>query len=241
MPKKLPLPAEVTYLLAIVIMAFSVAMVTAADFGVSMIVAPAYILSQALEITFGQGEYIIQGIAFILFCIVMKKLKIAYFGAFITGLLYGAVLDFWRSVIPAFSPEVIAAGSLSMPVRILFFLAGECLTGISVALFFKTYLYPQVYDFFVKGITEQYQLNRTKFKIGFDCSMLVLSLLMTFLIFHKLVGVGIGTLIMCAVNGVLIGFFDRLLNKCFRFPALFPKAEQYFMKQITPVDKKQGD
>ncbi len=226
MPKKLPLPAEVTYVLAIVIMAFSVAMVTAADFGVSMIVAPAYILSQALGITFGQGEYIIQGIAFVLFCIIMKKLKAAYFGAFVTGLLYGAVLDFWRSVIPAFSPEVIAAG---------------CLTGISVALFFKTYLYPQVYDFFVKGITERYQLNRTKFKIGFDCSMLVLSLLMTLLIFRKLVGVGIGTLIMCAVNGALIGFFDRLLSRWFRFPALFPKAEQYFMQQITPAVKNQGD
>ena len=39
--KKLKLPSEVVYLAAIVLLAFSVAMLASVDFGISMIVAPA--------------------------------------------------------------------------------------------------------------------------------------------------------------------------------------------------------
>ncbi|MBR2338785.1 MAG: hypothetical protein IKA63_04890, partial [Clostridia bacterium] len=59
--KKITLPDEIVYLAATVLLALSVAMLTAADFGISMIVAPAYILSQKLGfLTFGQSEYVIQ-------------------------------------------------------------------------------------------------------------------------------------------------------------------------------------
>ena len=58
--KKIRISSELTYLIATVILAFSVAMITITDFGVSMIVAPAYILSQKLGfLTFGQSEYVI--------------------------------------------------------------------------------------------------------------------------------------------------------------------------------------
>ena len=40
---KIKIHSEVLYLFAIALLAFSVAMLTAADFGISMIVAPAYI------------------------------------------------------------------------------------------------------------------------------------------------------------------------------------------------------
>ena len=42
--KKLTLYSEILYVLSIVLLALAVAILTAADFGVSMIVAPAYIL-----------------------------------------------------------------------------------------------------------------------------------------------------------------------------------------------------
>ena len=49
--------------------------------------------------------------------------KPVYFSAFITCLIYGAILDFWRSVIPLFNPEITAPGSMSMPLRIFLFAA----------------------------------------------------------------------------------------------------------------------
>ena len=72
--KKIRIPSEAAYLFALVLMALSVAMTASADFGVSMIVAPAYILSLKVSfLTFGQSEYIVQALLFIVFCILVKK------------------------------------------------------------------------------------------------------------------------------------------------------------------------
>ena len=227
--RKLHFPGEAAYLVALVVLAFAVAMTAASDLGVSMIVAPAYILSLKVEaLTFGQSEYIVQGLLFIVFCLLMRRIKLVYCSAFVTGLIYGAVLDLWRLVIPHFNPVVTPPGSLGLPLRIAYFIGGTILCAACIALFFHTYLYPQIYDFFVKGVAARYRLNRTRFKIAYDAAFLLVACTMSLLLFHKFVGVGIGTLITTAVNGVLIGFFDKLYDKYFDFAPWFPKFAAHF-------------
>lgn len=227
--KKITLHSELIYVISILILSFSVAMVSAADFGLSMIVSPAYILSQKLGfLTFGQSEYVVQALLFIIFCILMKKVKLIYFSSFITCLIYGAVLDFWRAVIPMFNPEITAPGSMAMPLRITFFALGTLITALAIAMCFRTYLYPQVYDFFVKGITEHFALDRTKFKIVFDMIFLAISCIMTIVFFKKFVGIGIGTLITTLVNGFLIGMSGKFFDKFFEVKPLFPKFAKIF-------------
>ena len=105
--KRLHIPSEIIYVLAVVILAFSVCLATAADFGVSMIVAPAYILSIKFPVlTFGQWEWVTQAILFVIFCIIMRRFHWAYLVSFFTCLFYGAVLDLWR-LIPIFNPTFI--------------------------------------------------------------------------------------------------------------------------------------
>ncbi|MGN1419503.1 MAG: YitT family protein [Acutalibacteraceae bacterium] len=227
--RKIKISKELAYFLAIVLLSFAVAMISCTNFGVSMIVAPAYILSQKVSfLTFGTAEYIVQGILFVIFCALMKKVRLSYFCSFLTGVIYGAILDLWRLVIPHFNPDITAPGSLPMWIRIVYFILGMLLTSFSVSLFFQTYLYPQVYDFFVKGVSEKYQINRTKFKTGFDMSCLAVSVIMSLLLFHKFVGVGVGTLIMACMNGTLIGFFSKVFDKYFAFFARFKKLEKFF-------------
>ena len=73
--KKSKFSSEVAFILATVILALSVSMIVVSGFGVSMIVAPAFLLSGKLSfITFGQGEYIVQALLFILLCITMQIL-----------------------------------------------------------------------------------------------------------------------------------------------------------------------
>lgn len=51
-----------------IVLSFATAMLAAADLGMSMVVAPAYIVSLKVKaLTFGQAEYIVQGMLFILF------------------------------------------------------------------------------------------------------------------------------------------------------------------------------
>ncbi|MBE6764056.1 MAG: hypothetical protein E7553_06890 [Ruminococcaceae bacterium] len=209
--KPLRLSSELIYIAALAMMAFAVSLTAAADFGVSMVVAPAYILSLKIPfLTFGQAEYIVQGILFVALCVTMRRFRPLYLVSFATGLLYGVILDAWR-LIPFLSPE--AVGTAPMPVRIAFLITGMVLTSLSVALLFHVYIYPQVYDFFVKGVAARYQLNRTRFKQGFDASCLIVSAGMSLLLFGAFNGIGWGTLLMTVCNGVIIGFFDRLIGR----------------------------
>ena len=226
---KITIRAEVLYLLALLLISFSVAMVASADLGVSMVVAPAYILSLKIPfLTFGQCEYILQGLLFLLFCFLMGGFRLRYLGAFVTCLIYGAMLDGWRMLIPMFNPAVTEPGSMGWPLRIIFFALGAVLTSLAVAMFFKTYLPPQVVDFFVKGVAGHYRLNRTKFKTICDFSLLGIALALSLIFFRGIRGIGVGTIIVTALNGTLIGMFVKLLDRYFEFPPLWPKAAEKF-------------
>ncbi len=204
-------------------------MMAAADFGVGMIVAPAYILSQKFTIfTFGQWDYIIQGVLFVAFCIAMKKFKFAYFVSFITCVIYGTVLDIWRAAVPMLNPAVTDPGSMHIAIRILLFIGGELLTAFTVMLFFKSYIYPQVCDIFVKGISQKYSLDQTKCKRIYDACCLMLSVALTLVLFGAFVGISWGTVVVTLVNGVLIGAFSKWYDKHIQTTELFPRFAKLF-------------
>ena len=227
--KKIKIYDEIAYLFATVFLAFAVAMISTTGFGMSMIVSPAYLLSQKVSfLTFGQSEYIVQGIMLIIFCILMKKIKLLYLSSFVSGLLYGVVLDFWQIVIPHFNPEITPVGSLPFLLRAVYFVLGMMLTSLTIAIYFKVYLYPQIYDFFVKGVSEKFRIKQSKFKTVYDLVFLIVSVVMSFMFFGELTGVGIGTLIMAVCNGTIIGFFSKLLDRFFIFEPKFKKLSNYF-------------
>ena len=212
--KRFRISNEAVYLLAVFVLSLATAMLAAADFGMSMVVAPAYIVSLKVKfLTFGQAEYIVQGILFLIFCILMGRVKFLYFFAFVSGLIYGAVLDFWRTVIPHFNPGIYPPGTLPVPVRIVYFIAGFLLNSLGVALYFKTYFYPQVYEFFVKGISMRFGISLPKFKIRFDMTCLAAAALLSFVMFRGIVGIGIGTVVLAFLNGPLIGFYGKWMER----------------------------
>ncbi len=226
--KKTEVKSEIVYIFAIVLLALAVAILSSAGFGVSMVVAPAYILSQKTGfLTFGQAEYVIQSVLFCVFCCVMKKFKPVYLSSFITCLIYGAVLDLIR-LIPCFNTEITKPETLNIVLRIFMFAFGAVLTSFSIALFFKTYLYPQVYDFFVKGVSEKFGIKRSLFKTVFDLSCLTVSVIMSLCFFKKFVGVNFGTLIIALFNGTVIGFFSKILDKYFEFKPYFKNFAEKF-------------
>lgn len=108
------------------------------------------------------------------------------------------------------------------------FIIGVLLTSFSVALFFKTYLYPQVYDFFVKAVSLRYGIKVSVFKTGVDLTLLLASTVMTLCFFGKFVGLNWGTLVMATLNGTIIGFFSKQLDRIFEFKPVLKKFSSYF-------------
>lgn len=228
--KKISVSGELSYIFALSLISLSVAMAAAADFGVSMIAAPTYILSLKFPfLSFGQWEYVVQGLLFVLMCVMLRGFKPIYLISFLSGVVYGSILDFWRSVLPMLNPAVTAPGSMPMGLRLALFVIGELICGVGVALAFKTYIYPQVYDFFVKAVAEKRGFNRTKLKRIFDASFLAVAVALALLMFRGFEGMGWGTVVLTLVNGPVIGFFDKWLDKHFDFKPALPKIAKHFI------------
>ncbi len=235
--KKITINSEAIYFIAVLLLSLSVAMLASVDFGISMIVAPAYLLSLKIDfLTFGQAEYVIQALLFIVLCIAIRKFKPIFLTSFLACLIYGFALDLWQ-MIPFFNISKTPPESLALWIRIVLFIGGFILNGFSVALFFKSYFYPQVYDFFVECVTARYRFKTFIVKTSEDFFMLGLALIMTFFFFGKLVGIGWGTLAMAALSGTSIGLFSKFLDRCFEFKPAFSKLASFF--DLTFETKKE--
>ena len=226
--KKIKISSELAYLIGLVLLAFAVSMITTASFGVSMLIAPSLILSKKFVfLSFGQWEYVLQGILFIIMCIWAKKIKPIYVFAFLSSIAFGTFLDLFLKL-PIYNPAFYGINEFNIAFRIGFFAVAEILIGIALAFSFKSYLYPQTTDFFVKCITGIYKYNLSKFKLIFDIAFLTLSVALTLILFKSFVGLGVGTIIITFLNGPMIGVFGKILDKFFVFTPTFKKLEKVF-------------
>ena len=213
---------ELAYILALLTLAFGTALMEAANFGVSMVVAPAYILhlkiSQFLPFfSFGMAEYSLQAVLLIVTILVMRRFKLSYLFSFVTAVLYGFTLD-------AFIRFVDLIPCDSFPVRVLFYLVGMLFCSIGVSLFFHSYISPEAYELFVKEISGRMQVDIHKFKTVYDCVSCLVSVLLSFAFFGlwHFEGVKLGTVFCALVNGWIIGLCSKFFNKHWHFEDKLP-------------------
>ncbi|MBR5438274.1 MAG: hypothetical protein IKV21_05075 [Clostridia bacterium] len=226
--KKKTFYTEWAYVLGLVIMAFAAAFTEKADFGMSMVVAPAYILHLKMSqifpwFSFGVAEYFFQGLLVLVTVIVMRKFKKSYLFSFVTAVLYGTLLDMAMGIIAPLPDE-------SFAFRVLWYVTGTVFCAFAVSLFFHTYISPEAYELIVKELSVRFSLNINKVKTAYDCFSTVLGIVMSFTFFGFGVfeGVKLGTVICALVNGFLIGRFTLLLEKKFEFRNRFD-MEKYFI------------
>ncbi len=208
---------EIAYILGLVILGFGTAFMEKAGLGMSMVVAPAYIIhlkvSQYLSFfTFGFSEYVFQGFLLIVMCIVLRKPKIGYLFSFVTAFIYGNVLDLCIRAVSYIPCETGV-------VRVIFYIAGMLLCSLGVAFFFHTYIAPEAYELFVKEISAEYNRKIDRVKTVYDiCSCLIgVILSFSFFGFGHFEGVKYGTIICAVINGFIIGKISRILESVFEF------------------------
>lgn len=225
--KKKVFYTELSYAMGLVIMAFAAAFTAKADFGMSMVVAPAYILhlkvSQLLPwFSFGVAEYVLQGVLVLLTIIIMRRFRLSYLFSFVTAVIYGTLLDIAMDIISPLSDS-------GFVIRAVWYVVGSVSCSFAVSLFFHTYISPEAYELIVKELAEKTGLDINKIKTAYDCISTVLGIGMSFAFFGFGVfeGVKLGTVICAMVNGFLIGRFTKLLEKYFVFENRFA-LEKYF-------------
>ena len=220
--KKRVFYTEWAYVIAMVGLSLSVAFMTRADFGVSMVVAPAYLLYLKLNpvlpfFTFGMAEYTLQAVLLLFTILSVKKYRPYFLFSFVTAVLYGFLLDGWMALTAALPADTFA-------LRCLWYVLGILLGAASIAFFFKTYIAPEVYELLVKEIAQKLQRPTHRVKTVYDCVSCAVAVLMSFAFFGlwRFEGVKLGTVICALVNGFLIGRCTAFYERVFEFRDALP-------------------
>lgn len=219
MNKKYKKLGEISWIVGNILCAIGNCLVSKSAFGLSAIIAPAFIMNRKIGfLSVGVCEYIIQGLLLALCCLIIKKFKGKFIATICNILFYGAAFDIINFALAFIQPSSIVG-------RILCAALGMLITGLGVALMLRTYIPPAAYEIFVKEIAEAKGFDVAKMKLIFDTSMLALTFVMMFVLLRGFFVDIIGplTVITAVLNSVLIGFFGRILDKYCDFSPALPK------------------
>ena len=192
---------ELAYVFGIVFVAWGVVLMEKADFGVSMVVAPAYLLYRWL---------------LLVMCLLLR-FRVSYLFSFVTAVVYGFVLDAFMLLGAA-----LPAGSVWL--RVIYYALGMLFCAAGVSAMFHTYISPEVYELFVKEVSAHFGADINRFKTGYDCVSCLVGVAMSFLAFGlwHFEGVKWGTILCALINGYIIGrfsaFYEEHWTFCDRFP-----------------------
>jgi len=215
---------EIAFLLGVVLLGLATALMGKAGFGVSMVVAPAYVIADKVEfISTGTMCYIKQGTLIVITSIVLGRFKLSYLFSFVSAVLFGLSVDLFGGMLSPISDP-------GFGLRVALFCIGIPINSFSIALLFRSYFPPQAPELFVKEISRKFGLKVYKTKYVFDLTFCALSIALSLIFFSELRHIGVGTIIYAFINAPLIAFFGRFLDKIADYDAIFPKVAALFEK-----------
>lgn len=235
--KKLQKTSELLWVFGIVFVALGVAICSKADLGVSMIAAPAFVISEAINplwsgFSVGVTEYLIQGILLIILCVVIRKFNWRYLLAFLVAVIYGYTLDLFLLILASVNFNEVW-------LRWIMLIVGDIVTAFGVACFFKTYMPLQVYELFVAKSASTFNININVSKSIFDKSLLIISIVLALTLFGDVTtfdwstiyyksfhSIGLGTIVTTLINSPLINASSKFIDAVFDPTPMFPKLEK---------------
>ena len=222
---------EFAYIIGLLLLALGTALMSVGGFGVSMVVAPAYILHLKLSPTlpffsFGMAEYLLQAIVLTMMMCMLRQAKICYLFTIVTAVLYGFLLDAAMALMALLPQSLLAS-------QILYYCTGALLCAFAISLLLRSYLPPAAYELLVKEAAAKFQKPIAKVKTVYDCVSLLLSLCLSLVLFGSVQGIGIGTVICAILNGMLIQFFTKATDKLWTFRNFFSGKHTIKEKEVT--------
>jgi uncharacterized membrane protein YczE len=112
--------------------------------------------------------------------------------------------------------------------RIVFFVVGTLIVSFGVALFLRTYLPPAAYELCVREVSARYHFPQGTVKWVYDGISFALALLLSFVLFGNLEGIGVGTIVSALCNAPLIALAGKLIDRTLDTYVALPRLEKFF-------------
>ena len=180
------------FILGLIINSFGVAFITKSALGTSQISSIPYVLSlKFTNLSFGQTTFIFNMLFILIQLLILKKdFRPIQFLQIAANILFSSFIDVSMTLLTGLNPQTIPLRTLSLLVGCAIKVPGE---GI------------------VHAMARVSGMEFGKVKIRFDVTLIVMATLLSFLFFHKLNGIGLGTIISAVLVGPMISFVNRYL------------------------------
>lgn len=209
------------YLLGLVILAAGITLNTKTTLGVSPIVSVACCLSEITGWNFGNTTFLWYT-TFVLIEMLLHLIRKApdwrqKIGAdllqIVVSLLFTRFMNLFSAVIPVFETAYPNSFAGSLGGRFLFLLLAIVLTGVGAALSLFMRIVPNPGDGLVQGISDFFGLRTGLSKNLIDTGCVLLTALLSLLLLHRVVGIGIGTLAAMLGVGRVVALFESLCGE----------------------------
>lgn len=202
------------FILGLIINSFGVAFITKSALGTSQISSIPYVLSlQFANLTFGTTTFIINMIFIVLQILILRKdfapIQFLQIGA---NLLFSVFIDISMGFLSWMNPE-------GMVLRLLSLLLGCVILafGISVEVAPDVIVVPG--EGIVRALSRATHQEFGRVKICFDVTLIILATILSFLFFHILKGVGLGTVVSAVAVGPIISWIHKYVPLIDRIPS----------------------
>lgn len=183
--------------------------------GTSALLGVAYVLGLFWNVSFGDATKVIFAV-YILAQFVVRGWKGKQWRDLLqlpVAIFIGEVFNLLDLVIP------VEAIQQSWVLRILVLLCAVTFNGIGATLAVNMRLIPSPGDGIVQALADRTGMEMGKMKRIADCTLVVAAAILSFVLFRRLEGVGIGTIVAMFAVGKIISFCNRLFGDKIRTAA----------------------
>ena len=194
------------FILGLIINSFGVAFITKSTLGTSQISSIPYVLSlKFTNLSFGQTTFIFNMLFILIQLLILKKdFHPIQFLQVLANILFSFFIDISMLVLAWLNPQTLT-------LRILSLLIGCAILAIGISVEVAPDVIKVPGEGIVHAISRVSGIEFGKVKIRFDVTLIIMATLLSFLFFHKLNGIGLGTIISAVLVGPMISFVNRYL------------------------------
>ena len=194
------------FILGLIINSFGVAFITKSALGTSQISSIPYVLSLKFTmLTFGQTTFLFNMIFIVMQIAILKKdFHPIQFLQVLANILFSFFIDISMLVLAWLNPQ-------TLPLRILSLLIGCAILAIGISVEVAPDVIKVPGEGIVHAISRVSGIKFGKVKIRFDVTLIIIAIVLSFLFFQRLNGVGLGTIVSAILIGPMISFVNRHL------------------------------
>lgn len=189
------------FFIGVMILGFGIVLNTKTGLGVAAINSLPFGISQLTPLTLGMATTILYIIFVIMEVIIYRKINLKIILQIPFSSLMGFVLDFYDNL--------LKINSLTWPLALALLVIAILTTALGAYLLVTMDVVLNPADGIVKAISQKIDKEFGKTKLFFDCGMITLTCIITYLFSRTIIGIGIGTIVSAIMIGQIIVFYNH--------------------------------